>query len=33
MLVSREGKVVALNVRGESLGAELEKLLGEKAKK
>ncbi len=32
MLVNREGKVVALNVRGETLGKELEKLLGEKAK-
>jgi thiol-disulfide isomerase/thioredoxin len=33
MLVSREGKVIALNVRGESLGEELEKLLGEKPEK
>jgi thiol-disulfide isomerase/thioredoxin len=33
MLVSREGKVVALNVRGEALGEELEKLLGNSAEK
>jgi thiol-disulfide isomerase/thioredoxin len=33
VLVNREGKVVALNVRGEGLGEELEKALGEKAAK
>jgi thiol-disulfide isomerase/thioredoxin len=29
MLVNREGKVVALNVRGEALGEKLERLLGD----
>ena len=33
MLVSREGKVVALNVTGEALGEQLEKLLAEKPEK
>ncbi len=32
MLVNREGKVIALNVRGDALGKELEKLLEKPAK-